>query len=52
MKIVQSYRVYWLAAWIAALLAFAPLEDMRAAGPEKGRQEKGAGALACHCDEA
>jgi AmmeMemoRadiSam system protein B/AmmeMemoRadiSam system protein A len=40
MKIVQSYRVYWLAAWIAALLAFAPLEDMRAAGPEKGRQEK------------
>jgi len=40
MKIVQSYRVYWLVAWIAALLAFAPLEDMRAAGPEKGRQEK------------
>jgi len=40
MKIARSYRLYWLAAWIAALLAFAPLKDMRAAGPEKGRQEK------------
>jgi AmmeMemoRadiSam system protein B/AmmeMemoRadiSam system protein A len=40
MKIAGSFRVYWLAVWIVALLAFAPLEDMRAAGPQKGGQEK------------
>jgi AmmeMemoRadiSam system protein B/AmmeMemoRadiSam system protein A len=40
MKIAGSFRVYWLAAGVVVLLAFAPLEDMRAAGPEKGRQEK------------
>jgi AmmeMemoRadiSam system protein B/AmmeMemoRadiSam system protein A len=40
MKIAGSFRVYWLLAGVVVLLAFAPLEDMRAAGPEKGRQEK------------
>jgi len=40
MKIAGSFRVYWLAAGVLALLAFAPLEDMRASGPEKGGQEK------------
>jgi AmmeMemoRadiSam system protein B/AmmeMemoRadiSam system protein A len=40
MKIAGSFRAYWLAAGIVALLAFAPLEDMRAAGPQKGGQEK------------